>query len=228
MNKKQKRKPLDFVIGYLIFVAILGFVLALPVILASTFNSTDTVTDIYISPPTLYSHTDNITYESIANMCNKLASMDRIEEITPEATPTPTKPYIHLNDEEIRTLATLVYLEGNIESEECQRAICSVVINRMMLWDMTLTEVVYQEVNGAVQFTPAHLIPYYEPTGTQFNIVHDIIENGPSIPEYVCYFRADRYHNWSGMHDYQAIDSTYFSFSDSDYNNYSEGCNNEI
>lgn len=124
---------------------------------------------------------------------------------------TSTQPqcYIQLSDDEIIELATLVYLEANTESYECQKAVASVVINRMMLYDKSLKDIVYE----ANQFTPANLIKYNEPNETNLTAVRDVVSNGPNIPQYVCYFRADRYHNWNNdIIPYQCIDNTYFSY----------------
>lgn len=122
--------------------------------------------------------------------------------------------YIYLTDEEIHTLATLVWLESRGESIECQKAIASVVLNRMTTREMTLDEVVYEchYSNGHVvyQFTPAPNIPYSEPSEVQLNIVRELVQNGPTIPEYVTYFRADYYFSW--VQPYTSIGTTYFSY----------------
>lgn len=128
----------------------------------------------------------------------------------------PITGYIQLTDDEIYELATLIWLEGYAESVECQRAICSVVINRMTLWNMTLKEVVYYPG----QFTPAYMIPDTKPDELQIEVVKYVIQNGPTIPEYVCYFRSKKFHSWSGMNDYQVMGKTFFSYSDIDYSLY--------
>ena len=62
--------------------------------------------------------------------------------------------YIKLSDSEITILASLVFFEGGAESIESQRAIASVVINRMKLDNLSLRQVVFAKN----QFEPAHLI----------------------------------------------------------------------
>lgn len=234
MTTKHQRKLFRFIRNYLTTVVSLGTLLALFIaIICSTNvpsegdnindNSSPTTSDQYnhtISDSTFNDDTD----DEVADVISK----DTTEDLSPEETDEPEIEedtyYIELTDDEVYMLATLIYLEGNIESLDCQRAICSVVINRMTMWDMTLEEVIYQKN----QFTPAHLIPHYNPTDVQLGIVEEIMKDGITIPEYVCYFRADYYHSWSGMNDFKYIDSTYFSFSDMDYEQYIKECNNEI
>lgn len=115
-------------------------------------------------------------------------------------------PYIHLTYDEIYELATLVWLEGYAESPECQRAIVSVVINRMRLWNMALKDVIY----ASGQFTPAWMIEFTTPDLAQIGYVLDVIEYGPNIPEYVCYFRSKHFHSWSGMHDFEQMGKLIF------------------
>lgn len=125
-------------------------------------------------------------------------------------------PYIQLTDDEIYELATLVWLEGYAESPDCQRAIVSVVINRMRLWNMSLKDVIY----ASGQFTPAWMIEFTKPDLAQIGYVMDVIEYGPNIPEYVCYFRSKHFHSWNGMYDFEQMGKTYFSYSSQDYELY--------
>lgn len=125
---------------------------------------------------------------------------------------TITKPesinYIDLTDDEIYELATLVFLESGAEPYECQLAIASVVINRMTTQNVSLHDVIYAKN----QFSPAYLIDDSEPSESTLNAVKEVIENGPTIPEYVTFFRADYYHNWSELiTPYIQYGNTYFS-----------------
>ena len=113
---------------------------------------------------------------------------------------------VSLTDDEIRTLATLVYLEGGIESYECQKAICSVVINRMNYFNQTLNEVIY----APNQFSPADMIIYSTPSESTMQATLDVLTNGITIPPYVLYFRANYYFDWCTP--YMSLDHTYFSY----------------
>lgn len=133
------------------------------------------------------------------------------ELLTEEVGPVEkvVEPYIELTEDEKYMLATLIFLEGGGESVECQHAIGSVVINRVTTSGDSLESVIYAKG----QFEPAYLIPSTIPEDTQLEIVNELCINGPSLPEYVTYFRADYYHEWSDLTPYKHIDNTYFSFS---------------
>lgn len=125
--------------------------------------------------------------------------------------------YYYMTDEDIRDFAALVFLEAGAEPEEVKYAVGSVILNRMVLWDMSFNEVAYQKN----QFSPASLIDSTEARDVEINIVKDLLKNGPTIDKYVCYFRASYYHDWKGMNDYNYFGgNTYFSYSDIDYDRY--------
>lgn len=133
------------------------------------------------------------------------------------------KPYIQLTDSEKYQLAALIWNEARGESYECQLACVSVVINRFTCGQKgyegagkynSITDVIY----APSQFSPSHLIPSTTPTQTQIDAVEYVCQNGPTIPEYVCYFRASYYHNWGPKYsNYTYIDQTYFSYKVSVY-----------
>lgn len=114
--------------------------------------------------------------------------------------------YIEMSEDDIYELATLVYLEAGGESFECQQGVASVVINRMTTGGMTLQEVIYQKN----QFTPAYLISSSSPSESTLEAVRTVIKDGPTLPEYVTFFRADYYFSW--VTPYTSIDHTYFSY----------------
>lgn len=123
-------------------------------------------------------------------------------------TESEPEPYMEMGESDVYELATLVYLESGTESFECQKAIASVVIYRMQNDDLTLQEVIYAKN----QFSPAYLIAQSEPSESTLQAVREVLQNGPSIPNYVTFFRADYYHNWSELIvPYCVIDHTYFS-----------------
>jgi spore germination cell wall hydrolase CwlJ-like protein len=113
-----------------------------------------------------------------------------------------------LNDRE--TLARLVFLEANMESLECQKAIASVIINRVNsgYWGNTVNSVIYAKN----QFTPASRIPYTTPTATNYEAVDYVLNNGATLPSYVLYFRAGYHFSWSGYVPYKSIGNTCFGY----------------
>lgn len=120
-----------------------------------------------------------------------------------------SKPYIDLSESEINLLATLVYLEGGCESYECMKGIASVVVNRMLTTGDSLHEVIY----APGQFSVAHLLNSYSPTEETLRATRDVVQNGPSMPIHVLFFRASYYHEFGNgrVIPYICIDNTYFS-----------------
>ena len=107
-------------------------------------------------------------------------------------------------------LARLLYCEGRGESIDCQRAIVSVIVNRLNsgYWGNTYSSVVYAKG----QFSPVSsgAINNVKPSQTQYDVVDYVLENGITIPSWVMYFRASYHFNWKGYTQYCNIDNTYF------------------
>lgn len=123
-----------------------------------------------------------------------------------------TEPiYYDITQEERDILAKLVYLEAGICGRSCQRAVTSVVFNRLEAgyWGDTLEEVIYYK-NA---FSPAHLIATCEqPPQEIYNTVDYILKNGPTIPKEVRYFRTDYDFSWEGYVHYATYDNVYFGY----------------
>ena len=118
--------------------------------------------------------------------------------------------YMKLAPEKLRDFSALVTLEADIESQECKEAVASVILNRMTTRNMSLDEVMYEDG----QFEPASMIKDTEPSAECMEAVYKVTTYGPTIPEYVTFFRADHYHNWDSDRyiSYKQIDNTYFSY----------------
>ena len=115
----------------------------------------------------------------------------------------------NLTSAEKELLAQLLYHEARGESLECQKAVASVVLNRVEsgLWGDTLKDVIYAKN----QFEPVGkgLLPNTKPLQKQYEAIDYVIENGATVPSNVLYFRAGHYFEWGT--DYINIDNTYFS-----------------
>ena len=131
-----------------------------------------------------------------------------------KATTTPTakpktnnsrKVSVKLSNKDIRNIAALVYLEAGSQSYRCQKAIASVVINRMIRYNKTATQVIYEpnvfSVSGRVSST--------SPSAESLRAVKDVIKNGTILPKNVVAFRNGHYHNFGK--GYCEIDGVYFS-----------------
>lgn len=144
-------------------------------------------------------------YQSDENPDELVQVAQRIHESSND-----TEYYINLTYDEKYLLAALLFHEGGSEVEEAQYAIVSVVINRMTTRGISLYDVVY-ETN---QFSPAPLLTSTVPDASHLEVVEYICQHGPTIPEYVTFFRADRYFSPEEMYvlDYDNYGQTYFSY----------------
>lgn len=120
------------------------------------------------------------------------------------------EPYYEVTDYERELLERLVYHEGNTESLECQKAIVSVVFNRLYdeyhRFGSSIEEVIY----APGQFTVASYLFENEPNETNKEAVDWVIWNGPSIDEKIQFFRSKYYFSW--VEPAMEIDNTYFSY----------------
>lgn len=115
---------------------------------------------------------------------------------------------VSLSESEIRDLATLVFLESGSEPYECQLAVASVIINRMLNNNLSLYDVMY----APNQFSPASIISSSSPSESTLSAVRQVLQTGPTVPYYVTFFRASYYHNWSSyIVPYCVYGNTYFS-----------------
>lgn len=165
------------------------------------------------TPDTEASSEPTVSEEQINTSSDVSEPDSEIDISEPEPEPEESV-YIKLTEEERRIFATLIRLEAGGESYECQLAVGSVVLNRMRVTGKSLTEVVFQKS----QFSPARLINVknengeykYKPYQKNWNAVDELCKNGPTLPYYVMFFRANRHHSW-GI-PYCQIDNTYFSY----------------
>lgn len=129
------------------------------------------------------------------------------KEVIVEVEVKPKYTY-SITSEEREMLARLVYLESNIESLECQKAVASVVINRLNSghWGTSIKEVIYAEG----QFSPAKLIKQTTPTELNYQAVDEVLKHGTTVPDWVMYFRAYYHFSYTGYIPYTHIDNTYF------------------
>lgn len=117
-------------------------------------------------------------------------------------------PYFHVTSVEREMLARLLWTEARGESIECQRAIISVVMNRVKsdAFPNTIAEVITQKT----QFDFGNKLGNITPNETQYEAVDYVIMQGCTVPEWVQYFRSDYHFNWRGYSPYAKIDQTCF------------------
>lgn len=122
---------------------------------------------------------------------------------------SPEKVFnISASDREL--MAKLLYHEARGESIECQRAVVSVILNRVQSgkWGKTIPEVIY----ATNQFEPVAkgLLPNTKPLQAQYDAIDYVLETGTTLPSWVQYFRASYHFGWQNYTQYKSIDNTYF------------------
>ncbi|MBR2912786.1 MAG: cell wall hydrolase [Oscillospiraceae bacterium] len=138
------------------------------------------------------------------------------EPVAPQEPDGITGNIVTLTSEEQRLLAALVTLEVGTESYECQKAIASLVINRMLTSGSTLTEVIYAKN----QFSVAGKVASKTPSESCVKAVDEVLTTGTTLPIYVTFFRSSYYHSWGDQVPYGVMDHTYFSYSKALKNKY--------
>lgn len=138
--------------------------------------------------------------------------VNAIKEAIIKGTIKASETYFDVTEDERDLLARLVHCEANTESLECQKAVVSVIFNRLKdgTWGDSLEEVIFAKH----QFTPATSGKIYnvEPTEQNYEAVDDVIQNGPTLPDNVKFFRADYHFKWENYVGYLVLDKTYFGY----------------
>lgn len=219
--RKQLMQIFAGAVAYSMICAILiSFCLGLTVSFAREEVSTESediisIEEIQSSPYDFY---HNINASDILNI-NQVTRCETTEN-SPVEVDTVKEDYISLSQDEIDLISKIVYLEGRGETYECQQGIVSVIINRMTTENKNAHEVIFAEN----QFTTAKFVDKGEVTEDIQSIVIDIAANGPTIPVWVTYFRAKKYHQWDNEYGtvipYDKIDHTYFSYDKKLYDEY--------
>jgi spore germination cell wall hydrolase CwlJ-like protein len=140
---------------------------------------------------------------------------------TPTTQPENKKSYYNITAEERELLARIVTCEASICSLECQKDVCSVIFNRLESgkWrkDMnndgviTLYDIIYYPnafsptINGAMDKCT-------KPCASAYEAVDYVVENGPTVPTYVRYFRTSYDFSWDDYTNYKVIDNVYFGY----------------
>lgn len=112
---------------------------------------------------------------------------------------------VKVDESEVRLLAQLITLEAGSTSYECQKAVGSVVLNRMNRNNQTLREVIYAKG----QFSVADRVEYIEPFDCCTKVAKELLSSGSTLPEDILFFRAGHY--FSEYTSYMNIDNVYFS-----------------
>lgn len=131
------------------------------------------------------------------------AEVIALPTLTVEAEPQETEHVsryagIEISDEDIYTLACLVYHEARGEPFEGQVAVIEVVLNRCLsdYFPDTVEEVVFQKYGDVWQFSPAPYLYTAEPTETQYEAVYTALAaEEPILPLDTVYFSTSPYND---------------------------------
>ena len=105
---------------------------------------------------------------------------------------------IEISDEDVYTLACLVYHEARGEAFEGQVAVIEVALNRCLsdYFPDTVEEVVFQKYGDVWQFSPAPYLYTAEPTETQYEAVYTALAaEEPILPLDTVYFSTSPYND---------------------------------
>lgn len=105
---------------------------------------------------------------------------------------------LDISEDDIYTLACLVYHEARGEPFEGQVAVIEVVLNRMLspYFPDTVEEVVFQKYGDVWQFSPAPYLWTAEPSETQYEAVHTAIYSTENeLPLETVYFSGAPYND---------------------------------
>lgn len=142
---------------------------------------------------------------------DKEVIVEKVKEVLVEVAPEPS---YNISSTDRELIARCVYREAGGASVECQQHVASVIINRWKngYWGDTFSEVIY----APGQFTVASSLSYTTPPELSYEAVDHVIWNGPTLPEYVMYFKAYSHFIGSGYVPYLELDNTYFGYYEKD------------
>lgn len=191
MNKNKqkltKEEKMELILSFLIIITI---IIAVIVLFATSSNSSNNEKDINVSRELFVSEnsssTEKIKYEN--------------------------KKVFEVNEEERELLAKLVSCEAGVCSDECKKAVVSVVFNRLQSekWGNSITEV----INYPCAFTPVLTGKINTEIADQdcYDAVDYVLEFGCTLPEEVRYFRDDYDFSWDGYKNYVVLSNMYFGY----------------
>jgi len=144
--------------------------------------------------------------DHVANMVKIKNEIDKLKVISPTPTPKASsrKVSVRLSENDIQLIAKLVYEEAGAQSYKCQKAIASVVINRMIRYNKTARQVIFEPGVFSVSISGTRA------SAESIRAVRDVVKNGTTLPKNVLAFRNQHYHRGFGR-PYCHIDGVYFS-----------------
>ena len=164
----------------------------------------------------LIEHNQEITKIRISNHYEKFLMLqeqvaehnDRIKKVeqTPKSSVHGNRYNLKVSAHDKKLMASLVYLECGSQSYRCQKAVASVVVNRMIRYRKTVRQAIYER--GV--FSVASKVARTTPNQSCVDAVNSVLKDGTTLPLRVTAFRNGHYHSF-GKH-YCKIDGVYFTY----------------
>lgn len=144
---------------------------------------------------------DKHTSSPVAVLYSPEPSPVATPEPLPDATPEPEEHIsryaaVKLTEEDVYTLACLVYHEARGEPFEGQVAVVEVVFNRCLSDEFpdTVEKVVFQKYGDVWQFSPAPYLYTAEPSEVQYNaVMYAYNAEEPTVPPETVFFSTEPY-----------------------------------
>ena len=139
-----------------------------------------------------------ISVTVVVNADENESSIHNTEVHRPTKNTPKNKLAIRITTEERELIARIVTCEADEYSVECQRAVASVIFNRLESgkWQKDMNKdgkiTVYDIIYYPNAFTPVQdgsLDRCTAPSESAYKAVDYVIQNGPTLPTYVRYFR---------------------------------------
>lgn len=195
MKRNRKRTRCRPLASLLAVVITLSAVVALGASLAADKPSNRGADALTISPVDV----TPLTVETITTTLTPTTAPEREsappEEPSPEPLPSRYEG-LEVTEDDIYTLACLVYHEARGEQLEGQVAVVEVVFNRMLsgYFPDTVEEVVFQKYGRVWQFSPAPYLYTAEPGETQYEAVYTALsETEYILTEETVFFSTEPY-----------------------------------
>lgn len=140
------------------------------------------------------------------------------EELKKESSGVSLPEYSY-SEAQVELLALCVQCEAGEKNLVSQRYITAVILNRVKSGDFpnTIEEVIYQKVNGCVQFSVAYngMMDNAELSPTVLANVYSVIVGGSDLPDNVMYFYSAslKEDNWvKTLNVYDTVEGTVFAY----------------
>lgn len=184
-HRRPARRPLD-ISDYLPFIAGAVVIVAATLLVTLVFASARFTGNTHGDPPSAEA--------SVPPEVS--ATPEPPAEATPEPEAVSRYAAVELTEEDVYTLACLVYHEARGEPFEGQAAVVEVVFNRCLsdAFPDTVEEVVFQKYGDVWQFSPAPYLWTAEPGEVQYSaVMYAYNAEEPVVPPETVFFSTEPY-----------------------------------